>query len=55
MNKKGGYHFMNKIFFFDIDGTLAIHHHIPKSNLEALQLLKDKGYLTFICTGRAPF
>lgn len=46
---------MNKIFFFDIDGTLAIHHHIPKSNLEALQLLKDKGYLTFICTGRAPF
>lgn len=46
---------MNKIFFFDIDGTLAIHHHIPKNNLNALKKLKDKGYLTFICTGRAPF
>lgn len=44
---------MNKIFFFDIDGTLALHGHIPKSNIEALQKLKEKGYLTFICTGRA--
>lgn len=46
---------MNKIFFFDIDGTLAIQRQIPESNLKALKLLKDKGYLTFICTGRAPF
>lgn len=45
----------NKIFFFDIDGTLAIHGKIPESNLEALRLLMNKGYLTFICTGRAPF
>lgn len=44
-----------KIFFFDIDGTLAIHGKIPQSNLEALRLLKEKGHLTFICTGRAPF
>lgn len=46
---------MNKIFFFDIDGTLAIRGHIPKSNIDALRSLKEKGYLTFICTGRAPF
>lgn len=45
---------MNKIFFFDIDGTLGIHGVIPQENLEALKLLKEKGYLTFICTGRAP-
>lgn len=46
---------MNKIFFFDIDGTLAIHGDIPPNNIMALQLLKKKGYLTFICTGRAPY
>jgi len=53
--KRNGGNMMNKIFFFDIDGTLAIRHQIPESNLKALKLLKDKGYLTFICTGRAPF
>lgn len=46
---------MNKIFFFDIDGTLAVQHQIPDNNLKALKLLRNKGYLTFICTGRAPF
>jgi len=46
---------MNKIFFFDIDGTLAIRGYIPQSNLDALKQLKDRGYLTFICTGRAVF
>lgn len=46
---------MQKIFFFDIDGTLAIRGVIPESNLKALQLLKERGYLTFICTGRSPF
>lgn len=46
---------MQKIFFFDIDGTLAINKMIPQSNLDALQQLKEKGYLTFICTGRAGF
>lgn len=46
---------MQKVFFFDIDGTLAINHHVPENNLKVLQTLKDKGHLTFICTGRAPF
>ena len=46
---------MSKIFFFDIDGTLAVNGQIPQSNKEALAILKSKGYKTFICTGRAPF
>ena len=44
-----------KICFFDIDGTLAIRHDIPQSNLEMLRKLKENGVYTFICTGRAPF
>lgn len=46
---------MNKVLFFDIDGTLAIHGHIPESNKKALVALQEKGYDTFICTGRAPY
>lgn len=46
---------MKKVFFFDIDGTLAINHHVPENNKKALALLKQQGYDTFICTGRAPF
>lgn len=46
---------MTKVLFFDIDGTLAINGQIIDSNLKALRELKDKGYLTFICTGRAPY
>lgn len=46
---------MNKILFFDIDGTLGHRGKIIDSNIKALKELKDKGYLTFICTGRAPF
>ena len=46
---------MRKVLFFDIDGTLAIHGHIPESNKKALEALKEKGYDTFICTGRAPY
>ena len=46
---------MRKVLFFDIDGTLAIHGHIPESNKKALDALKEKGYDTFICTGRAPY
>lgn len=45
----------DKILFFDIDGTLGIRGKITPSNLEALRLLKEAGYKTFICTGRAPF
>lgn len=44
---------MNKIFFFDIDGTLANRGVISQSNIDVLKKLKEKGYLTFICTGRA--
>lgn len=46
---------MRKVLFFDIDGTLAIHGHIPESNKKALEALKEKGYDAFICTGRAPY
>ncbi len=46
---------MRKVLFFDIDGTLAIHGHIPESNKKALETLKEKGYDTFVCTGRAPY
>lgn len=37
---------MRKVLFFDIDGTLAIHGHIPESNKKALEALKEKGYDT---------
>lgn len=45
---------MIKAIFFDIDGTLLSHktQNIPKSTLKALELLKEKGILTFIATGR---
>ena len=46
---------MKKIFFFDIDGTLAINGKVPASNIKALEMLKEKGFLTFICSGRVPF
>ena len=34
---------MDKILFFDIDGTLGQHGVITESNLKALHLLKEKG------------
>ena len=37
---------MDKILFFDIDGTLGQHGVITESNLKALHLLKEKGYKT---------
>lgn len=46
---------MNKILFFDIDGTLAKHGKIPEDNLEMLKYLKEKRHKTFICTGRPVF
>lgn len=44
----------NNIIFFDIDGTLIDEktHKIPDSTREALKMLKDKGNLSFINTGR---
>lgn len=43
---------MQHLFFFDIDGTLAHHGHIPPENIDALNALRAQGHLTFICTGR---
>lgn len=43
---------MKKLFFFDIDGTIAKGHHIFQENIEALKKLREEGHLTFICTGR---
>lgn len=43
-----------KVIFFDIDGTLVDLETrvVPKSTLEALNKLKEKGILLFICSGR---
>ena len=46
---------MDKILFFDIDGTLAMRGCIPEGNLEMLKQLKAKEHKTFICTGRAVY
>lgn len=44
----------NNIIFFDIDGTLVDEktHQVPDSTREALKMLKAKGNLSFINTGR---
>ena len=49
------YNRLMKVLFFDIDGTLAVKKKIVPSALEALKKLKEKGYKTFICSGRPPF
>lgn len=45
---------MLKAVFFDIDGTLLSHktNTVPASAVRALELLREKGILTFIATGR---
>lgn len=44
-----------QIVFFDLDGTLMNEDKkIAASTKEALRLLREKGILTVICTGRAP-
>ena len=45
---------MIKAIFFDIDGTLLSHktNSVPASTVRALELLRQKGILTFIATGR---
>lgn len=45
---------MQKVFFFDIDGTMAQGSYIPESHKKALKELNKQGHLSFICTGR-PF
>lgn len=46
---------MIKAVFFDIDGTLVSfqNHQVPASTWKALKILKEKGILLFIATGRA--
>ncbi|HZG71182.1 MAG TPA: Cof-type HAD-IIB family hydrolase [Chondromyces sp.] len=47
---------MNKIVFFDIDGTLLNHEKkLPDKTKEAIRLLQQNGVYTAIATGRAPF
>lgn len=44
--------------FFDIDNTLVSHRgqpHIPPANLEAVKLLRERGHVPAIATGRAGF
>lgn len=43
----------HKLFFFDIDGTLAKGREVPQNNKDALLKLRQLGYQTFICTGRS--
>ena len=47
-----------KYVFFDIDNTLVSHvggSHIPPETREALRLLKEKGHVPAIATGRGAF
>ena len=41
-----------KIFFFDIDGTLAVKNIIPEDKKQLLRKLQNLGHYVFICTGR---
>lgn len=44
-----------KAVFLDFDGTVYSHasNSIPRSTIEAIQKLKEKGILVFLCSGRA--
>ena len=45
---------MKKAVFFDIDGTLMDHHNfIPKSTVDGIHRLQEKGNYAFLCTGRS--
>lgn len=45
---------MNKIVFFDIDGTIWDENmKIPDSTKQAIQKLREKGNKAFLCTGRS--
>ena len=41
-----------KVFFFDIDGTLAEGLEVPLSAAGAIKQIREDGNLVFICTGR---
>ncbi len=40
------------LLFFDIDGTLAIKKNVPESAERAIGLIRERGDLVFICSGR---
>ena len=44
-----------KLFFFDIDGTLAEGLTVPESTQNALEQLRNEDNLVFICTGRSVY
>ncbi|TDM12354.1 Cof-type HAD-IIB family hydrolase [Macrococcus lamae] len=45
-----------KLIFFDVDGTIYNSKlEIPELTHKAIQLLKDKGHIVAIASGRAPF
>lgn len=45
---------MNKLIFFDIDGTLWDENmEIPESTVRAIPLLRSNGHKVFLCSGRA--
>lgn len=45
---------MKQAVFFDIDGTLWDNNmQIPKSTIEAIHLLRERGSYAFICSGRS--
>lgn len=45
---------MQKIVFFDIDGTICDDKmEIPESTVAAIQKLRANGHLAFLCSGRA--
>ncbi|AWB45638.1 Cof-type HAD-IIB family hydrolase [Paenibacillus sp. CAA11] len=47
---------MNKLIFFDIDGTLLDHDKkIPPATKEAVNKLRENGHEVAIATGRGPF
>ncbi|MDO4466185.1 MAG: HAD family hydrolase [Bacillota bacterium] len=45
---------MKPVFFFDVDGTLVDtkKNEVPKSSIEAISTLQEKGYLCCVATGR---
>lgn len=46
---------MQKLVFFDIDGTLVTaNNQLPESTKVAIQELKANGHLPIISTGRPP-
>lgn len=46
---------MQKLVFFDIDGTLVTpKNELPETTIKAITLLKENGHLPIIATGRPP-